>query len=202
MQSFLYTLLIINLTENIVSSKMINSKFELLFAGDIELNPGPGGGLKFFYGNLNSIRARNGAKIPLIEAYNSVHNYDISAVSESMLDETITIDNIFIGGFSNDIFRSDHPSNSKIGGVGLYYREGLPIIRRKDLEFIQEMVCAEITIARIKIVFCTVYRSPSQTTEQFEAFIDSLQILINRIRAERPYMFIFTADFNCRSSQL
>ena len=47
--------------------------------------------------------------------------------------------------------RSDHPSNSRIGGVCVYFREDLPIKRRQDLELLQEMVVAEINFARKKV---------------------------------------------------
>ncbi len=111
--------------------------------------------------------------LPLIEAYNSVSHHDIFAVSETMLASSITNEDISIQGFSKDILCSDHPRNNKVGGDRLYYREGLPIKRKKDLEFIQGIVSVEITIARKKLLFSTVYRSPSQTTEQFENFIDT-----------------------------
>ena len=45
-----------------------------------------------------------------------------------------------IEGFSREIYRADHPSDDKIGGDCLHFREGLPIKRRKDFEFLQEML--------------------------------------------------------------
>ena len=80
-------------------------------------------------------------------------------------------DDILIEGFSREIFRSDHADNLRSGGVCIYYREGLSIKRRTDLESLNEMVCAEVTVARKKILFSVVYRSPSQSVEQFEMFI-------------------------------
>ena len=90
----------------------------LLLLGDIELNPGPRAQnfIRFFHWNLNSICARNRIKIPFIEAYNSLHKYDIIAVSETMLDSNVGNEDISIAGFSNEIFRNDHQSNSKTGG--------------------------------------------------------------------------------------
>ena len=84
----------------------------MLLAGDNETNPDPATAscLKFCHWNLNSICARGGIKTSLIEAYNSIHNFDVIAISESMLDRTISNDEIFIEGFSREIFRSDHPS--------------------------------------------------------------------------------------------
>ena len=135
----------------------------LLLAGDIESNPGLhyDGCLKFFHWNLNSICAREGIKISLIEAYNSVHKFDVLPVSETMLDSSISDEDIFIAGFSKEVYRSDHPSDAKVGGVCLYFRENLSIKRRTDLELLQEMVVSEIHIER-KIILVALYRSPSQ----------------------------------------
>ena len=48
--------------------------------------------------------------------------HDLTAISKSILDNSIPNDDIFIHGFSRNIFRSVHPGESKIGGVCLYYR--------------------------------------------------------------------------------
>lgn len=185
------------------SEDVFSQKFLLLFAGDIETNPGPhtDNCLKFFHWNLNSICARDNIKISLIEAYNSIHRFDVIAISESMLNSSISNEDIFIEGFSKEIYRNDHPSNTRKGGVCLYFREGLPIKRRTDLELMQEMIVTEIRIARKKIFFIAVYRSPSQNSEQFEHFIASLQMALNQLRGERPHSLIITGDLNCRSSQ-
>ena len=114
-----------------------------------------------------------------------------------MLDQSISNDDIFIEGFSRDIYRSDHPSNSKTGGV----LRGIPIKRRPDLELLQELIVTELTISRKKNFLITLYHSPSQTSEQYENFVDRLQVMINQVRGERPYCLILTGDFNCRSSQ-
>ena len=48
----------------------------------------------------------------------------------------------------------------------------LSIKRRTDLELLSEMVCAEVTVARKKVLFSVVYRSPSQRNinEQYPSF--------------------------------
>ena len=84
-----------------------------------------------------------------------------------MLNSEIKNENITMEGFSKDVFRSDHPSDSKIGGVCVYYRENLPIRRRLDLEFLQETVVAEINFSRKKVFFLAIYRSPNQSSEEF-----------------------------------
>ena len=86
-------------------------------------------------------------------------------------------------------------------GVCIYVREGLPVKRRTDLELLQETVVVEITVARKKVFFVANYRSPSQSSDQFETYIDSLQLMLDLIRNETPHAVVLTGDFNCRSSQ-
>jgi len=66
------------------------SQLSIIPSGDIEQNPGPNRKcfLKFCHWNLNSISAREKVKLPVIEAYNSVHRYDIFAISETMFHST------------------------------------------------------------------------------------------------------------------
>ena len=51
-------------------------------------------------------------KISLIEAISSVHKFDIIALSETYLNDTVPSNEIKIG-YSSDIFRSDHPTYMK-----------------------------------------------------------------------------------------
>ena len=66
-------------------------------------------------------------KISLLEANNSINDLDIIALSDIMLKSGTSNDEINIEGFSNDIFRSNHPSNAKVVGACIYFRHGLPI---------------------------------------------------------------------------
>ena len=92
---------------------------QLLLCGDIHPNPGPeiNKCLKFFHWNLNSICARDRIKILLIETYDVLYKFDFIAISETMLDQTVQKYEIHIEDFSKEIYRSDHPSNTKTGGV-------------------------------------------------------------------------------------
>ena len=177
-------------------------KIKILMAGDIHPHPGQVDvGLKFCHWNLNGIIARDRIKIPLIEAYNSIFHYDIIALSETIINNSVPDEDIFIEGFSKEIFRSDHPSGDKKGGVCIYFKENLPIKRRKDLESMQETVVTEITLRRKKIFFVAIYRSPNQSSEEFDLFQESLQNIIDSIKDLRPHCIALTGDFNCRSNQ-
>ena len=134
---FLYALLLGAVVDSIY---LFPLDILLLLSGDIELNPGPQteNCVRFCPWNLNGICARNRVKNPLIEAYNSLYKYEVIAVSESMLDSKVRDEEISIEGFSKEVFRNDRPSDSKIEGVCMYFREGLPIQRRKDLELLDQ----------------------------------------------------------------
>ena len=87
---------------------------------DIEENPGPKySSLTFCHWNLNGFTAHDSTKISLLQAYITQHNYDIICLTETSTipsaDNRITID-----GYN--LIRSDHPSDSKKGGVCIYYK--------------------------------------------------------------------------------
>ena len=59
----------------------------LIPSGNVLENPGPTDcNLKFFYWNLDNLTALDNLKISLIEAYNSVFNRDLIAISDNKLD--------------------------------------------------------------------------------------------------------------------
>ena len=80
----------------------IDNYFVLLISGDVHPHPGlcHGNSLKFCHWNLDSVAVNDFIKIPLIEAYDSVYNYDLFALSETYLDSSITNETISLTGFS------------------------------------------------------------------------------------------------------
>ena len=104
-------------------------------SGDIESNPGPrkSSALKFCHWNLNGLVAHEFIKLSLLEVYINVNISDIICLSETFLDSSIPIDGNRLNIPGCSMMRADHPSNTKRGGVCLYYKEHLPIIRRDDI---------------------------------------------------------------------
>ena len=155
----------------------------LVLTGNVHQNPGPTDcNLKFFHWNLDSITAHDNTKISLIEAYNSAFNYNLIAISDTRLDRSISNEDIQIAGFCCDVFRNDHPSNTRIpGGVCLYYKENMPIRRRNDLELFQETIVTEISLRRKKVFCMILYRHPNQTSDEFDLFFDRLQLTVDRM---------------------
>ena len=95
----------------------------ITLSGDVEVNPGSKKSvskcLSICHWNLNSILAHDYSKLYLLKAYISVHKFDIVCLSETYLDSTVPLDdvNLVISGYN--LIRSDHPSNTKLGGVCL-----------------------------------------------------------------------------------
>ena len=77
--------------------------------------------------------AHDFATISLIKFYALSYNTDVIFLSETFLDSSIEASdpNINISGYNS--LRSDYPSNTKRGGVCMFYKDYLPVIRRDDL---------------------------------------------------------------------
>ena len=141
----------------------------LFISGTIELNPGPiltkKSMMSFAVWNLDSLPARNYARIPLIESFQASYDFDIFGICESSLNNDIKNENIFIEGFCADPFSADKPVGIRNGGVCLYYKEDLPIIERCDLETLPETIVAEVKLNKDKIFFVLSYCHPALSKE-------------------------------------
>ena len=151
------------------------SVLQVLFfiSGTVELNPGPVSPqkkLSFAVWNLDSLPARNFARIPLIESLQNINDFDMFGVCESMLTSNILNEDIYINGFSPEPFRSDKGLNTRNGGVCLYFKESLPIKERRDLEIIPETIVAEIKLIRKKI-FVVSYCHPNTSIGEFNEYL-------------------------------
>ena len=75
-----------------------------------------------------------------------VENYDfhIFAVGESTLSYKIPDDKLRVNGFTSPPFCADCKYATTRAKVLIYYKDHLPIKRRKDLEIVDEMIVTEI----------------------------------------------------------
>ena len=179
------------------------SFFLILLSGDIETNPGPRvsiQGLSVCLWNLNSIWVDDFAKIAQISAFLSTHNFDIFCICESFLDSSIEDDDPGLSIDGYEILRSDHPSNSRRGGVCIFFKSHLPLVRRKELEYLDECLVCELKTGSDRFLFCLCYRSPSQDVDQFNVFQYRWEESIKAINDCSPTTSIFLGDFNARNS--
>ena len=75
----------------------------------------------------------------------------------------------------------------------------MPIKQRIDLQTISECVVAEITSGRKKMFLVVLYRSPSQTSQEFGDFLDGFETMVTKIKDTKPHCLVITGDFNCKS---
>ena len=105
---------------SIFSSPLLNFFFSikiakfLIMCGDVESNPG----FTFMQWNCNSLPAHNFTRVTLIEAYNTLHNFDLIALSETALRPDHQNKPLEIKGYS--IIRNDLPTGDTHGGVMIY----------------------------------------------------------------------------------
>ena len=121
-------------------------------------------------------------------------------MSETYLDSSILSDdkNLEIPGY--DLIRADHPSNSKRGGVCVYYRNSLPL-KILDIFYLQECIVFELKIGNKFCKIVSLYRSPNQSQDEFETFTNNLELILDKIFETNPFLVIALGDFNTKLSQ-
>ena len=123
-----------------------------------------------FHRNLNSLSAHSFSRLAQWKAYNSIYKYDFICLSETYLDSSIPDNLIDIEGYK--LIQADHPDNIKRGGVCIYYKESLPV-RVISLPYFKEALLLEMSNNNKKVMVSVIYRSPSQTNDELEAFLSN-----------------------------
>ena len=123
----------------------------ILRDGDVHPHPGPPRNLlKIKHWNLNSIIAHDGIRVPLIQSFNLIQNYDLIAITETALNESTSNETIQLEGYTP--IRKDLPSGTSHGGVMFYHKDSLPVIRRPDLETQENSLVCEVSINKKQLL--------------------------------------------------
>ena len=171
-------------------------------SGDTEMNPGPKPNpchsFSICHWNLNSLTAHNYLKVSLLRAYVAIRKFDVVCLSETYLDSSNLSDddNFNLPGYN--VVRADHPSNTKKGGVCIYFKNSLPL-KVLDIQLLQECINFEIKIADKTCNFISLYRSPSQSKDEFESFADNLELNLDSLALRNPYLIVVLGDFNAQT---
>ena len=130
--------------------------------------------------NLNSIAKNNFERVQLIEAHNSIYNYDLISLCEMSLNEFTEISDPLLNDYT--FIPANHPDNVTHGGVGLFYKNYIPLKLRNDLAFCESIV-AELKFGRKKIFFTVLHRSPpyKYSSIQFNDFKSNFKVLHTKI---------------------
>ena len=133
----------------------------------------------------------------LLKAYIAIHKFDIICLSETNPDSSTTSndDNLAISGYN--FISSDRSSNNKRGGVCIYYKNVLPL-RVLSIQYLQESINFKLDIGGKICNFISLYRSPSQTQDEFEKFIDNLEFNLETLGQNNPFLIVLTGDLDAK----
>ena len=76
----------------------------------------------------------------------------------------------------------------------------MPLVRRSDLSNLEECLVLEVRSGRKRSFITVIYRSPSQTMEQFSLFRQKWEETIVNINDCSPDISLYIGDFNARNS--
>ena len=80
----------------------------------------------------------------------------------------------------------------------VYVMESLPVLKFSN-SYLSECFTLEVTISNRRGFIITLYRSPSQTSDEFDYFISNLETLFVNITSFDPHFVILLGDFNVKS---
>ena len=86
------------------------------------------------------------------------------------------------------LVRADNLSNNKKGGVGIYFKETLAI-RPVPTNSLKGCLLLEVFIGNKKGFVLSLYRSQSQSQEEFYEFLFSLDELLSNMISQNPVSF-------------
>ena len=118
--------------------------------------------------------------------------------SETYLDSKIPLgdDNLEISGYM--LFHSDHPSNTRRRGVRLYYKNNL-LLRVVNIGYLNECLTLELKVGDKICNLVVLYRSPSDSQDEFETFCDNFEMTLDILVQNNPFLMTAIGDFNAKS---
>ena len=104
------------------------------------------------------------------------------------LDSNTPLDdyNLEISGYT--LVCSDHPSNTKCGGVCLYYQNNLPI-RVVNIGYLNECLTLELKVGDKMCNFIVLYGFPSQSQDEFETFSDNFEMALDILTQKNCFLW-------------
>ena len=73
-------------------------------------------------------------------------------------------------------------------------------MRLIDVHYLQECLIFKILIGGKSCNFISLYRSPSQSSDSFEEFANNLQLSLDKISNQNPFLTVALGDFNTKFS--
>ena len=104
-------------------------------------------------------------------------------------------DTLKIAGY--DIARADHSTNTKPGGVCIYYKK-CPRLRVLNIIFLNECINFELRIRDKTCNFVVLDRSPSQSQDVLESFCENFEKTSDKLAQNNPFLLVTIGDFNAK----
>ena len=98
------------------------------------------------------------------------------------------------------IYHLDHPSDVKRGGVCIYYKTILPL-KVLSTNFLQECINFEVSIGNKICRFIHLYRTSSQSEDEFHDFLTNLEMNLDDSFNSNPFLTTVIGDFNAKSNK-
>ena len=96
---------------------------------------------------------------------------------------------------------SDHPSKKKRGGIYIYYKNFLSL-KFNGVRLLDECIAFDLIISNKLCSFVTLYRSSSQSQDDFATFSDNFEMTLDLVSRKNPFLLVVLGDFNAKLSQL
>ena len=71
-------------------------------------------------------------------------------------------------------------------------------MRVLSIQYLQECINFELNIGGKICNFISLYRSPSQTQDEFEKFIDNLELNLETLCQNNPFLIVLIGDLNAK----
>ena len=106
-----------------------------------------------------------------------VNRFDIICLVETYIDSSILFDDSKLDISGYNLIRSDHPPNIKLGGNCIYHKN-FPHLRACDISILDECMNFELKIGYSLCRFVALYRSSSQTQDDFLSFSQNFELTL------------------------
>ena len=98
-----------------------------------------------------------------------------------------------------NLVHSGHSSNKKRGGVCIYFKSYLSL-RIININYFNECVRFELMLDDKLCNFIALYRSPSQSQDQIEFFKENLELNLESVVKNNPFLVVLIGTFRVKSS--
>ena len=133
----------------------------------------------------------------LLNVYLTVHKFDIVCLSETCLDSNTAPDNVNLEISGYSLVRSS-PSNSKRESFCIYYKYYLHL-RVLDIQYFHECFNIELKTGNKLCYIIALYRSLSQSQGEFEKLSEKLELNLDSLVQNNPFLLVLIGDVNVKS---